>query len=48
VFDQVGFRPPIEGILGLSQNKQFIFSKTARANGPLFIQSMQKAGKIKS
>ncbi len=48
VFDQFGLRPPIEGILGLSQNKQFIFSDTPRENGPLFIQELQKAGKIKS
>lgn len=48
VFEQTGLRPPIEGILGLCQNKQFMFSDTPRKVGPLFIQELQKAGKIKS
>ena len=40
IFEQTGLRPPIEGILGLSQNKQFMLSSEPREVGPLFIQAL--------
>jgi len=36
VTQQVGLSPPIEGILGLSQNKQFMMSSKTIEVGPLF------------
>jgi len=37
VTHQDGLSPPIEGIVGLSQNKQFLMSNTQHVVGPLFV-----------
>lgn len=42
VIKQAGLSPPIEGILGMSQNKQFMMSSKSMEIGPLFAEYFSK------
>mgnify|MGYP006889530199 CR=1 FL=1 len=41
ITQQVGLNPPIEGILGMSLNRQFMLSNQYYEVGPLFIDHLK-------
>ena len=46
ITQQVGLSPPIEGILGMSLNRQFMLSDVEYPVGPLFIDHLKQNDKI--